>query len=146
MQPEWRPSSQPLDASSLPEALARHPVVLLHFWAAWNRVDRLFDEQLQAVRDEFAGRIFFGAIDADDPEQQEFIRRCQVGNLPAFACFIRGERAGTVVGSRPAAELRERFAGWLDEAGRTPNLALQRTPAATALLGIIRAVLGGRVR
>jgi thioredoxin-like negative regulator of GroEL len=116
MEPEWRPSSQPLNAASLPEALAHYPVVVLHFWAAWNRVDRLFDDRPRAIRDEFAGRIVFGAIDADDPGHQEFIRHCHVGNLPAFACFIRGERAGTVVGSRPVKELRRQFVAWLAEA------------------------------
>ena len=116
MQPEWRPSSQPLDVATLLEALAHHPVVVLHFWADWNRIDRQFDEQLQAVRGEFTDRIYFGSIDTDDPRHQEFIRQCQVGNLPAFACFIRGKPAGTVVGYRPAEELRRRFAVWLAEA------------------------------
>lgn len=145
MQTQWRPSSQPLNAHSLLDALGRHPVVVLHFWARWNRIDRQFDALLQAVRSDFADRIFFGSVNADDPEHYDFIRQCQVNNLPACACFVHGKRAGIVIGCRSLADLRRQFAGWLAEAEK-PSIAPQRTAPPTAVLGVLKRFLGGPFR
>ncbi|WP_152051335.1 thioredoxin family protein [Tautonia marina] len=120
MRPEWQPSSEVLDATALSEVLARHPVVVLHVWAVWNQVDRQCDERLRVVREEFADRVVFGAIDADDPEQGAFLRSWAVGNLPAIVGFVRGARVETVVGLRPVVELRARVAGWVERAFRPP--------------------------
>jgi hypothetical protein len=40
----WRPRSQALDTATLPKGIARHPNVVVHFWAAWNLHDRKMDE------------------------------------------------------------------------------------------------------
>jgi hypothetical protein len=121
MQPEWRLSSIVLDGSARTEAIARHPVVALHAWAAWNQVDRRCEERLRIVREGFADRVFFGVIDADDPEHGAFLRASKVGNLPAIVGFVRGERVETIVGLRPVEEFRAKVEGWLERASRPPG-------------------------
>jgi thiol-disulfide isomerase/thioredoxin len=64
----WRPSSPPVSATDLSAVLTGNPVVIIHFWAAWNGADRLFDPKLANVRAEFEGRIEFRSADVDDPD------------------------------------------------------------------------------
>src|SRR5688500_8206034 len=97
----WRPSSPPVTAADLPVVLAGNPVVVVHFWAAWNCVDRLFDPKLANVRGEFEGRIAFRSADVDDPDLASFCRECEVVNVPALGCFVVGKRVKTIIGSIP---------------------------------------------
>ena len=69
---------------------------------------------MQPIREEFADRIAFGSIDADNPQYGDIAKEYQFRNLPALACFVRGKWVETLIGSRPAEELRARMLGWLD--------------------------------
>ncbi len=40
MPARWNPGTPAETAANLPAVLAGHPVVVIHFWAAWNGVDR----------------------------------------------------------------------------------------------------------
>jgi thioredoxin-like negative regulator of GroEL len=108
----WHPGSPPVTGTEWGDLLAAHPVVVVHFWAVWNGVDRLFDQQLRPVREELAGLIEFRSADVDDPSLNEVCRECEVVNVPVLACFVRGRRVATIVGARPAEELRAWF-HWL---------------------------------
>jgi len=100
-------------AADLPTVLAGNPVVVLHFWAAWNGYDRRFDLTLAAIRREFEGRAVFRSIDIDEPELVPFCRACAVVNVPALGFFARGERVETVIGMRSGDELRAKLDGLL---------------------------------
>ncbi len=139
--PSWRPSTREVDAASLPNVLASHRIVALHFWAVWNGVDRRFDETLRGLRDEFADRIFFGCFNTDDVADREFIRQCQVGNLPALACFVESRRIETLIGAAPIDELRLIFASWLRVADAS-HLAMPRISASRRMVGLFRRWLG----
>jgi thioredoxin-like negative regulator of GroEL len=107
--------------------LAAHPVVVVHFWAAWNGVDRWFDPQFRTVREEFAGRIEFRSADVDDPGLNDVCRECEVVNVPALVCCVRGRRVETIIGARPAEELRARFRRLVEQAGDGEGVA-RRSP------------------
>jgi thioredoxin 1 len=130
----WRPGTPPLTAADVTATLAGHPVLVVHFWAPWNGVDRLFSPVLDAVRPEFEGRIAFRSADVDDAGLVAFCEACGVVNVPALACFVGGRRVRTVVGSRPAGVLRSELAALLGGA-QAPNQALQQTPPPVGLLG-----------
>ena len=105
----WRPSSPPVSAADLSAVLTGNPVVIIHFWAAWNGADRLFDPKLANVRAEFEGRIEFRSADVDDPDLVSFCRECEVVNVPALGCFVDGERVKTIIGAIPEDNLRAAF-------------------------------------
>ena len=97
----WRPGTVPLTVADVADLIPNHKVVVVHFWARWNGVDRQFASVLDAVRPEFEGRITFRSADVDDPELATFCRECEVVNVPALGCFVDGRRVKTIVGSRP---------------------------------------------
>jgi thioredoxin-like negative regulator of GroEL len=113
----WLPGSPPVTGPEWASLLVAHPVVVAHFWATWNGVDRRFDPQFRPVREEFAGRIEFRSADVDDPTLHDVCRECEVVNVPALACFVRGRRVETVIGARSAQELRARFSRLVAQAG-----------------------------
>jgi thioredoxin-like negative regulator of GroEL len=105
----WRPGSPPVTAAELADVLARHPVVVFHFWAIWNTSDRAFDAVLTPLRRDFEDRIAFRSVDVDDPELRSFCLECEVANVPVLALFVSGRRVKTLMGVRPEAELRTEF-------------------------------------
>ena len=111
----WRPSSPPVSAADLSAVLTGNPVVIIHFWAAWNGVDRLFDPKLANVRAEFEGRIEFRSADVSDPDLVWFCRECEVVNVPALGCFVDGERVKTIIGAIPEDNLRAAFRSLLPQ-------------------------------
>jgi thioredoxin-like negative regulator of GroEL len=98
------------------EVLAAHPVVVVHFWAAWNQTDRAMDALLQRVRPEFANRIEFRSCDIDDLDSVPIISKARVLNIPTLACFIRGRHHETRVGLRSEQDLGTKLASWSEPA------------------------------
>src|SRR4051794_37485029 len=76
----WRPGTVPLTVAEVADLIPNHKVVVVHFWARWNGVDRQFASVLDAVRPEFEGRITFRSADVDDPgsERKSCIRASAV--------------------------------------------------------------------
>lgn len=124
----WHPGTAPL-AADVPAVLAEHPVLVVHFWAPWNGVDRHFAPVLDAVRAGFESRIAFRSVNVDDEDLTAFCEACGVVNVPALGCFVGGRRVKTLVGSRPPGALWSEFAALLGEP-QTPNRALEQTDGA----------------
>ena len=124
----WRPGTVPLTAADLPDVLAAHPVVVVHFWAPWNGVDRLFAPVLDSVRPEFEGLIEFRSADVDDEGLSGFCQECGVVNVPAIAGFAGGRRVRLIVGSLPAESLRAEFAALLGRQQTRAGAAAGGTP------------------
>jgi thioredoxin-like negative regulator of GroEL len=131
----WAPSTEPVTAADL----AAGPVVVLHYWAVWDLIDREMDARLRALREEYAGRILFKSCDIDRSENKPFIQG--IANIPALGCFIRGKWFKSLIGLRSAEELRSVFDGWLAAANMPANQTLQRTGAASTL-SFVRKLLG----
>src|SRR5437762_2211766 len=105
----WRPQTQGIDLATLPKALVRHPLVVVHFWAVWNLHDREMDEILQGLMPRYAGRVEFRSLDVDIAEGHDFCRGCRILNLPALAAFVRGVWIETLIGLRQRVELEDRL-------------------------------------
>ena len=111
MDEQWRPCFPPVTATALPVALAENPIVVIHFWAIWNGVDRRFTPTLVAVEREYGRRIAFRAADVDDPAIAPLCEEFGIGNVPALACFVHGRRLKTIVGMRSEEQLRAELRG-----------------------------------
>ena len=83
---------------------------------------------LDALRSEFEGRITFRSADVDDPGLASFCRECEVVNVPALGCFVKGRRVKTMVGSRPMNVLRAEFAALVGDVGASDQAVLQTRP------------------
>lgn len=105
----WRPNPTPVTAAELAAVLTSNAVVVIHFWATWNGVDREFDPKLARVRAEFEGRIEFRSADVDDPDLLSFCQESEVLNVPALGCFVGGRRIKTIIGSVSDDNLRAEF-------------------------------------
>jgi thioredoxin-like negative regulator of GroEL len=109
----WRPRSQAIELGTLRKDLARHALVLVHFWAAWDSHDRKMDETLQELAPCYAGPVGFRSFDVDIAEGSDFCRDCGISNVPAIAVFVRGVWLETLVGVRPRDELEGRLRVWI---------------------------------
>jgi thioredoxin-like negative regulator of GroEL len=109
----WRPRSQAIELGTLHKELARHPLVVVHFWAVWDLHDRRMDEMLQELMPRYAGRAELRSFDVDMPEGNDFCRDCCIKNVPAIAVIVRGVWLETLVGLRPRDELESRLGEWI---------------------------------
>ena len=130
----WTPNTPPIRAADRLSVLADNTVVIIHFWAAWNGVDRLFAPVLEGVWSDFEGRIAFRSADVDDVDLVEFCRECKVVNVPALGCFVGGQRVKTIVGCRPAEILRAEFAALLGGTV-TPDQPVQQARSPAGFVG-----------
>ena len=109
----WTPKTPLIAAPTLSSELPAIPLAVVHFWAAWNNVDRQMDELIQAVRPRFQDRIAFFALETDAKSAHDLCRECKVINLPALVFFRDGKRIETLIGLRPEAELVETINRWI---------------------------------
>jgi hypothetical protein len=112
---DWSPTTLPVATPDFEECT----VLVLHYWAIWNLIDREMDKRLATLREEYADRVFFRSCDTDRAENQPFIHG--VGNLPALGCFIAGKWFKTLVGLRTDQELRSALDSWLTAAVAPAN-------------------------
>jgi hypothetical protein len=114
----WRPGAPPVTAGDL----AACEVLVLHYWAIWDRYDRDMDRLLAPLREEFAGRICFRSCDTDRPENRPFIYDLATGRPWGFSSAA-GARASSSGRVRPTS-CASRSIGCSSR-----RLAVQATPA-----------------
>jgi thioredoxin 1 len=93
------------------EELIGSPVpVVVEFWAEWCPPCRAMAPVVQALADEYEGRLRVVRINADD--HPELGRRYEVVSVPSFLVFVNGELRRRMVGARSRAQ----FVGEIEEA------------------------------
>jgi thiol-disulfide isomerase/thioredoxin len=91
-------------------------VFVIHFWAIWNGVDRLYGPVLETLQKEFEDQIEFRSVDADAESSRALVESLRVWTLPTLGVFARGREAALIPGKRDADHLRAAFAKSLQEA------------------------------
>ena len=86
------------------------PVTLVDFTARWCGPCRTLGRVLQALAEEYAGRVQFVAVDVH--EEPALADRFDVRAMPTLVVWRGGREVGRVIGSRPRAFV----AGMLDRA------------------------------
>jgi thioredoxin-like negative regulator of GroEL len=110
---------EPVNAASFHELVASHPIVIIHFWADWNLIDRTMDSVLANLRPKFIEQIDFFSFDTSQEKGSDICRQCNILNLPALVCFINGQLQETFTGLRTEQELEEKFSAWEKLSGCT---------------------------
>jgi thiol-disulfide isomerase/thioredoxin len=103
--PGWKPSTPAVTGRELSVLTQRYPAVAVHFWAEWDAHDVAMDERVQAVADQFRGRVHFVSCDVDLPENRELCERAQVVNVPLLQVFVGSRACQAIVGVRSAEDL-----------------------------------------
>jgi thioredoxin 1 len=96
------------DTTFAETVLGRRLPVLVDFWAEWCPPCRPMARTLAELAPEFAGRIVFATLNAD--ENPEATRRYRVLSMPTLLLFRQGIVVHSIVGARPKSHLRQALA------------------------------------
>jgi len=91
------------DTSFDAEVLKSGTPVLVDFWAPWCGPCRAVGPTVDAIAEEFSGRVKVVKLNTD--EEQQVAIKYGVVNIPTLMLFKNGEMVERVMGNRPKAEL-----------------------------------------
>jgi len=81
--------------------------VLVDFWATWCGPCRMIAPEVEAIADEYDGKIKVGKINVD--EEEELAIKYKVASIPTLILFENGEPIKKALGYRPKEDLVELF-------------------------------------
>lgn len=96
--PGFVPKTPPVTSASIVPITNAHPVVVVHFWAAWNGADPRMDERLSRVVNRLSFDAYFTSCNVDDPECTDLFNRCGVANIPYLGVFVDGALRPGIMG------------------------------------------------
>ncbi|HEY0429446.1 MAG TPA: thioredoxin family protein [Pyrinomonadaceae bacterium] len=67
-------------------------VVIIHFWAEWNRLDNEMKEILKELEFEFGRKVKFYSLDVDQPHLFDLLRNLRLSGVTALAYFKDGNK------------------------------------------------------
>jgi thioredoxin-like negative regulator of GroEL len=105
-----------LTAAELASKAAAAPVFVAHLGASWDLAGASLSDALARAVPSFEGRVGVAAMDVDDPRNRALLERLGLRDVPALACFVRGELTCVLAGPRTEGELRELFLALLAQA------------------------------
>jgi len=91
------------DANFDAEVLKANTPVLVDFWAPWCGPCRAVAPTVEAISNEFAGRVKVVKLNTD--ESGEVAMKYAVTSIPTLMVFKGGEMVERVLGNRPKADL-----------------------------------------
>ena len=97
------------------EVLQSPVPVLVDFWAVWCGPCRMIAPMIDALADEYKGRVKVGKVNTEDNARNTAMR-LQIQQIPTLMLFKGGKLVNRWVGGRPKKEL----AAALDAALGTP--------------------------
>jgi len=93
------------DASFDSEVLAHEQPTLVDFWATWCPPCRAIAPHVDALAEQFQGRVRVGKLDVD--ENPSIAERYDVRSIPTLLVFKGGKVVGQIVGAASRAKLEE---------------------------------------
>lgn len=93
------------DASFDAEVLKADTPVLIDFWAEWCGPCRMVAPIIDALADDYDGRVKIAKLNVD--ENPQVSRRFNIRGIPTLLLFKDGELKETAVGLRPKPHLEQ---------------------------------------
>lgn len=91
------------------EVLRSESPVLVDFWAAWCAPCRKIAPVIDALADEYAGRVKVAKVDVD--QNPELAGRYNVASIPTLLLLKGGRVVEQRIGALPAAEMKRLLEG-----------------------------------
>lgn len=97
-----------LTAQNFEEEVIKSDIpVLVDFWATWCGPCRMIAPEVEALAEEYDGRIKVGKVNVD--EEETIAINYKIASIPTLILFENGEPVKKALGYRPKAELIEVF-------------------------------------
>ena len=96
-----------LTETSFDEAVVEHSALVVDFWAPWCGPCRAIAPTLEALGQEYAGRVAIAKVNVD--EQPVLASRYQVRSIPTLLFIKEGKVVDQLVGAVPKAQLTKRM-------------------------------------
>lgn len=87
--------------------IAKYPVLVVDFWAAWCGPCRMVAPIIEQLAKEYAGRVAFGKLNVDENPltSSEF----QVESIPTLLIFRDGEPVDGIIGAVPKDQIESKI-------------------------------------
>jgi len=99
------------DQSFDKDVLASDVPVLVDFWAPWCAPCRAIAPSVDALADEYAGKVKVGKVNIDDC--QDIAQRYGVRGIPTLILFKQGAPVDQIVGGVPKNRIEQMIKGGL---------------------------------
>lgn len=96
-----------LNKQNFTEAIKAQTPVLVDFWAGWCGPCRMLAPTIEALSEEYGGKITVGKVNVD--EQGELAAEFAIVSIPTVMLFKDGKQIGKFVGVHDADEYRDKI-------------------------------------
>ena len=93
------------DANFQTEVLDSKTPVLIDFWAAWCAPCRTIAPHVEALANEYTGKLRVGKLDIDS--NQGVPQKYDIRSIPTLLVFKEGKVVGQLVGAVPRAKIED---------------------------------------
>ena len=89
--------------TNISEILASEQPVMIDFWASWCGPCRMLAPTVEAIAEEYDGRVVVAKCNVDDAD--EVAMQFRIRNIPTLLFFKGGEMVNRLVGAVPKQEI-----------------------------------------
>lgn len=93
------------DANFQSDVLDSDQPVLVDFWAPWCGPCKALTPTIEALADDYAGKVKVGKLNTDENRQAAI--NYQINSIPTLIVFKNGEPVERLMGGRPKEQLAE---------------------------------------
>jgi len=96
-----------LSDATFSSEIAKYPVLVVDFWAAWCGPCRMVAPMIEQLAKEYSGRVVFGKLNVDENPltSSEF----QVQSIPTLLIFVDGEPVDGIIGAVPKHQIESKI-------------------------------------